>query len=464
MLKKKNPAGQGLNIIIVGCGKVGTTLVEELSQEGHAITIVDKDYQSVQTIANMYDVMGICGNGASYSVLKEAGIEGTDLIIAVTASDELNLLCCTVAKRVGNCAAIARVRNPEYNKEIGYLRDKLGLAMIINPEYEAAIEAARILYLPSALEVNTFAHGQAELIKFKIPEGNTLDGMTIKDIGNHIDTKILICAVERNGEVYIPDGNFTLVAGDIASFVSSRKKVKEFLVAIGFKTNKVKDTMIIGGGKSTYYLAKRLLRNGISVKIIESDRSRCEELSKLLPKAIIINGDGTDEDLLKEEGIEYVESFVPLTGIDEENILLTLYARQVSNAKVITKINRINFTEVIDTLDLGSVVYPKYITAEAIIAYVRAKNASKDSNIETLYHMFNHRVEAIEFRVDDESAVTDIPFKDLHLKKNLLVSFINRNGDIIIPSGNDCIRLGDTVMIVTTQTGFYDIQDILEDR
>lgn len=461
MLKKKNPAKQGLNIIIVGCGKVGTTLVEELSQEGHAITIVDKDYHNVQTIANMYDVMGICGNGASYSVLKEAGIEGTDLIIAVTASDELNLLCCTVAKRVGNCAAIARVRNPEYNKEIGYLRDKLGLAMIINPEYEAAVEAARILYMPSALEVNTFAHGQAELIKFKIPEGNILDGMTIKDIGNHIDTKILICAVERNGEVYIPDGNFTLVAGDIASFVSSRKKVKEFLVAIGFKTNKVKDTMIIGGGKSTYYLAKRLIRNGISVKIIESDRTRCEELSKLLPKAIIINGDGTDEDLLKEEGIEYVESFVPLTGIDEENILLTLYARQVSGAKVITKINRINFRDVINTLDLGSVVYPKYITAEAIIAYVRAKNASKDSNIETLYHMFDHRVEAIEFRVDDESDVTDIPFKDLHLKKNLLVSFINRNGDIIIPSGNDCIRLGDTVMIVTTHTGFYDIQDIL---
>ncbi|MBO4987334.1 MAG: Trk system potassium transporter TrkA [Lachnospiraceae bacterium] len=463
MFKKKNPAGQGLNIIIVGCGKVGTTLVEELSQEGHAITIVDKDYQNVQTIANMYDVMGICGNGASYSVLKEAGIEGTDLIIAVTESDELNLLCCTVAKRVGNCAAIARVRNPEYNKEIGYLRDKLGLAMIINPEYEAAVEAARILYLPSALEVNTFAHGQAELIKFKIPEGNILDGMTIKDIGQHIDTKVLICAVERNGEVYIPDGNFTLVAEDVASFVSSRKKVKEFLVTIGFNTNKVKDTMIIGGGKSTYYLAKRLIRNGISVKIIESDRTRCEELSKLLPKAIIINGDGTDEDLLKEEGIEYVESFVPLTGIDEENILLTLFARQVSEAKVITKINRINFRDVINTLDLGSVVYPKYITAEAIIAYVRAKNASKDSNIETLYHMFDHRVEAIEFRVDDESGVTDIPFKDLHLKKNLLVSFINRNGDIIIPSGNDCIRLGDTVMIVTTHTGFYDIQDILED-
>lgn len=463
MLKRKNPVANGLNIIIVGGGKVGMTLVDELSQEGHAITIIDKDYQNVQTIANMYDVMGICGNGASYSVQKEAGIEATDLIIAVTESDELNLLCCTIAKRVGNCAAIARVRNPEYNKEIGYLRDKLGLAMIINPEYEAAVEAARILYLPSALEVNTFAHGQAELIKFKIPEGNILDGMTIKDIGQHIDTKVLICAVERDGEVFIPSGNFTLVAGDVASFVSSRKKVKSFLENIGSKTNKVKDTMIIGGGKSTYYLAKRLIRNGISVKIIESDRQRCEELSKLLPKAIIINGDGTDEDLLKEEGIEYVESFVPLTGIDEENILLTLYARQVSNAKVITKINRINFREVINGLDLGSVVYPKYITAEAIIAYVRAKKASMDSNIETLYHMFDHRVEAIEFRVDDESTVTDIPFRELKLKSNLLVSFINRNGDIIIPSGNDCIRLGDTVMIVTTHTGFYDIQDILAD-
>lgn len=461
MSKKKTTAKQGLNIIIVGCGKVGATLVEELSQEGHAITIIDKDSQKIQSLTNMYDVMGLCGNGASYSVQKEAGIEATDLIIAVTESDELNLLCCTIAKRVGNCAAIARVRNPEYNKEIGYLRDKLGLAMIINPEYEAAIEAARILYLPSALEVNAFAHGQAELIKFKIPEGNILDGMTIRDIGNHIDIKVLICAVERNGEVHIPDGNFTLVAGDVASFVSSRKKVKLFLENINFKTNKVKNTMIIGGGKSTYYLAKRLLNMGISVKIIESDHARCEELSNLLPKAVIINGDGTDEDLLKEEGIEYAESFVPLTGIDEENIMLTLYAKQVSGAKVITKINRINYKDVINSLDLGSVVYPKYITAEAIIAYVRAKKASMDSNIETLYHMFNHRVEAIEFRVDDESDVTDIPLKDLRLKKDLLVSFINRNGDIIIPSGDDCIRLGDTVMLVTTHTGFYDIQDIL---
>lgn len=461
MSKKNNAAPEGLKIIIVGCGKVGTTLVEQLAQEGHDITIIDKNAEKIQTLSSMHDVMGIVGNGASYSVQKEAGIEDTDLIIAVTESDELNLLCCTVAKRVGDCAAIARVRNPEYNKEISYLRDKLGLAMVINPEYEASREAARILYLPSALEVNAFAHGQAELIKFKIPEGNLLDGMTIANLSQQVKTKVLICAIEREGKVTIPSGNFTMVAGDIISFVSSRKNVKSFLENIGFKTNKVKNCMIIGGGKAAYYLAQRLLHMGIAVKIIEVDKARCEELSVLLPKAVIINGDGTDEDLLREEGIEYVESFVPLTGIDEENILLTLHARQVSNAKVITKINRINFKNVIANLDLDSVVYPKYITSEAIIAYVRAKKDSMDSNIETLYHMFDHQVEAIEFRVDGESDVTNIPFKDLSLKQNLLVSFINRNGDIIIPNGLDCIMPGDTVMIVTTHTGFNDIQDIL---
>ena len=392
----------------------------------------------------------------------EASIEDADLIIAVTNSDELNLLCCTVAKRVGGCAAIARVRTPDYSTEVGYLREKLGLAMIINPELEAAKEAARILYLPTALEVNSFAHGQAELIKFKVPEGNMLDGMTIAFLGKTIAHNILICAVERGKEIFIPSGDFQMKKGDIISFVSSRRSAKDFLETIGFKTNRVKSTMIIGGGKAAYYLAKQLLHMGISVKIIEIDKARCEELSILLPKAVIINGDGTNEDLLKEEGIEYTESFVALTGIDEENILLTLYARQVSNAKVITKINRITFKDVISNLDLGSVIYPRYITSETIIAYVRAKKNSMGSDIETLYHMFDHRAEAIEFRVREKSAVTNISLAELPLKKNLLLSCINRNGKIIIPSGQDCIRVGDTVMIVTTHTGFNDILDILE--
>lgn len=463
MFRPKKQDTQGLQIIIVGCGKVGATLIERLSQEGHDITIIDKNAQKIQEITNLYDVMGLVGNGASYSVQKEAGIDATDLLIAVTDSDELNLLCCTIAKRVGDCSAIARVRTPDYSKEVGYLQKKLGLAMIINPELEVAREISRILAMPSALEVNSFAHGQAELIKFKIPENNILDGMKVADIATFMSVKTIICTIEKDGEVYIPSGNFVMHAGDVISFVAARNSTKSFWENIGFHSKKVKNTMIIGGGKAAYYLANRLLHMGISVKIIEADKERCEELSVLLPKAIIINGDGTEQELLAEEGIEYTESFVPLTGMDEENILLTLHASQVSNAKVVTKINRINFKDVISNLDLGSVVYPRYITSEAIIAYVRAKNNSRNNNIETLYHMYDHRVEAIEFRVEQSSAVTNVALCDLSLKENILVSCINRNGSIIIPSGQDSIQVGDTVIIVTTHTGFKDIQDILEE-
>lgn len=462
LFKESNSNKNGLNIIIVGCGKVGATLTEQLRKEGHDITLIDKDAQAVQALSDMYDVMGIVGNGASYSVQMEAGIEDTDLIIAVTDSDELNLLCCTVAKRVGNCAAIARVRTPDYSEEAGYLREKLGLAMIINPELEAASEVARVLYLPTALEINTFAHGQAEMIKIKIPEGNLMHGQTISSLGKSISVNILICAIERGGEVFIPSGNFVLKAGDLISFTASRKNARTFLQKVGFQTNQVKSTMIIGGGKAAYYLAKQLLNMGISVKIIENNRSRCEELSILLPNAIIINGDGTDEELLKEEGIEYVESFVPLTGIDEENVMLTLHAKHISKAKVITKINRITFKNVISSLELGSVIYPRYITSEAIIAYVRAKKDSMNSNIETLYHMFDSRAEAIEFLIDKESNITNVSLMNLKLKDNLLIAVINRNGRIIIPNGNDSIRKGDTVVVVTTHTGLNDIQDILK--
>lgn len=455
--KKEN----GLKIIIVGCGKVGANLVDQLSKEGHDITVIDKKAEKIQDITNIYDVMGLVGNGASYSTQMEAGIEETDLIIAVTDSDELNLLCCTVAKRVGKCAAIARVRTPDYSEETGYLREQLGLALIINPELEAAREVARILYLPTALEVNSFAHGQAELVKFKVPEGNLLNGLSLAYLGKNITNDILICAVERNGEVYMPNGDFVLQSGDVVSFVSERHIARDFLKQIGLATRQVKDTMIIGASKAAYYLAKELLNMGISVKIIEKEKENCESLSVKLPKAIIINGDGTDPDILKEEGIETVQSFIPLTGIDEENIMLTLYAKQVSKAKVVTKINRVNYKQVINNLDLGSLVYPKYITSEAIIAYVRAKKNSMGSNIETLYHMFDSRVEAVEFIVEENSKVSGVPIKDLKLKKDVLISFINHNGHIIIPTGNDEIEDGDTVMIVTKNTGFTGIDDIV---
>lgn len=458
-ISKKN--SRGLKIIIVGGGKVGENLVRQLIKEGHDITVIDQDGEAVTRITGLYDVMGVVGNGASYSTQMEAGVENTDLLIAVTESDELNLLCCTVARQVAGCSAIARVRTPDYNSEAEYLRDKLGLAMIINPELETAKEASRILYLPTTLEVGSFAHGQAELIKFKVPEKSKLDNISIMDLSRSTKTRIHVCVVERDDKVYIPDGRFVIKPGDVVSFVSKRKRVRAFMDEIGIKTRQVKNTMIVGGGKAGFYLASLLIAMGINVKLIERDRDRCEELSELLPKAIIINGDGTNEELLREEGIETVQSFVPLTGIDEVNVILTLFARHVSDAKVITKISHMDFPAVLNSLDLGSVIYPKSITSEAIIAYVRAKSNSESNNIETLYHMYDHRVEAIEFMVDKASKATGTPLMELSLKPNLLVSFISRNGDLILPSGQDRIEVGDTVMIVTTNSGLSEIDDIL---
>lgn len=458
--RKYKAEKKGLNIIIVGCGKVGATLTEQLSKEGHDITLIDKNASKIQDLTNTYDVMGFVGNGASFSVQMEAGIEQADLMIAVTGSDELNLLCCTVAKRVGDCAAIARVRTPDYSDEVGYLQEKLGLTRIINPELEAASEIARILYLPTALGVNPFSRGRVEMVRFKIPQGNMLHGKKLAALGS-ISNNMLICAVERGKEIFIPGGSFEMKEGDIISFIATAKEAKNFLKKIGCQTQQVKDTLIIGGGKAAYYLAKQLLDMSIKVTIIEERKSRCEELSVLLPEAIIINGDGTNQELLKEAGIEWVESFVPLTGMDEENIILTLHAQMVSKAKIVTEINRTNFNNVMDRLQLESVIYPKYIIAETIIAYVRAKKDSMNSNIETLYHLFDSRVEAIEFLVTEESKVTYIPLKTLQLKNNLLVTCINRSGEIIIPGGDDCIEVGDTVIVVTTHTGFHDIQDIL---
>jgi len=452
----------GLNIIIVGAGKIARTIVAQLVEEGHDLTIVDIDSSVIDEFTQAYDCMGVVGNGATYATLKEAGIESADLFIAVTQSDELNLLCCTIAKQFSDAATIARVRNPEYNREVGYLRDKLGLAMIINPELEAAKEIARILFLPTALEINSFAHGHAELIKIRLPEGNMLDGKSIAYLGQHVTNEILICAVERDGNIVIPHGDFVLRSGDIISFAATRKSCLSFLKLIGFNTKGVRDTMIVGGGIACYYLADQLIKSGIDVKIIESDASRCEELSVLFPKATIINADATDKELLLEAGIHNAQSFVPLTGIDEENIVLSLYAKEVSNAKLVTKITRITFSEVISRLDLGSVIYPKYITSEAILTYVRARQSAKDSsNIETLYQLFDSRAEALEFRINSGSAVIGKPLKDLKLKKDVLIGFINHKDTIIIPSGNDIINDGDSVMIVTTHHGFTGIEDIL---
>lgn len=457
--KKKNGA---LSIIIVGCGKVGHTLVEQLSREGHDITVVDEHQSILEDVSNEFDVMGVRGNGASLGVLEEAGLSTADMVIAVTGSDELNLLCCTIARKAGgSLAAIARVRNPDYADELVYLRHQLGLSMIVNPELEAAREMARLLSRPQALTVSTFAKGQAELVRFKIPEGNVLDGHKVMELDDIFKCKYILCAVERAGDVTIPDGSFELRAGDDVSFISPAHDVHRMFASIGMKSRAVHSCMIVGGGKSSYYLAKQLIDQRMEVKIIEQSLQRCEELSTLLPEALIIHGDGSDESLLREEGIHSAEAFVPLTGLDEENILMTLYAKRVPGLKTITKINRINFGDVIEGLELGSVVYPKYITSEAIIAYVRARQNSINSNVETLYHMFDNRVEAVEFLVGKDAEVCGMPLMQMKLKDNLRVACIGRNGKVIFPRGQDMICPGDTVIIVTTHTGFVDIADIL---
>ena len=454
---------RGLKIIVVGAGKVGNTLVNRLAEEGHDLVIIDKNVNRLTELANLCDCMGIIGNGASYSVLDEAGVDTADLFIAVTESDELNLLCCTIAKQFNrNLSTIARVRNPEYGKEIPYLKKQLNLKMIINPEYEAAVEAARILFLPAAISINSFAHGSAEIVKIKIPEGNVLNGKTVAYLGSNFANDILIVGVERGEEVTIPNGSFELAAGDIISFVATRKACHSFLKSIGFKTNSVKSTIMIGGGTTAYYLADQLMKTGIDVTIIEKDVTRCEQLSELLPKATIINGDGVNEALLAETGIKDVDSVVAMTGIDEENIMLSLFARQISKGiKSVTKINKISFTDVINRLDLGSVIYPKQITAEAIITYVRGRQASIGSNVEVMYHLFDERAEAIEFKVKEQSGATGKPLKEMKLKPNTLLAFINRSGKIIIPSGNDSIEVGDSVMIVTLNKGFTALADII---
>ena len=460
--KNKKTAKDTLNIVIVGCGKVGHTLTEHLVHEGHDITIVDTNARVIQDTTEVFDVMGIHGSGASLSVLEEAGIANADLIIAVTGSDELNLLCCTIAKKVGgDISAIARVRNPDYADELVYLRQQLGLSMIINPELEAAKQIARNLARPKALTVSSFARGHAELLTFKIPADNILCGKRIMELDAIFGFGYLVCAVERAGKVVIPGGSFELGEGDDITILANTRDGHRVFAALGIESHAVSSCMIIGGGKSSYYLARLLIGHHMDVKIIEQNRARCEELSALLPNAVVICGDGGDEALLREEGIDSVEAFVPLTGLDEENILLTLYAKRLPGLKTITKINRITFNDVIEGLDLGSVVYPKYITSETITAYVRAKQNTIGSNVETLYHLFDGKAEALEFHVEKDAPVIGVPLMNLKKKDNLLIACIGRRGKIIFPRGQDAIQAGDTVIVVTTHTGFKDISDIL---
>ncbi len=453
-----------MNIIIAGCGKVGEKLTELLNEEkNHNITVVDICSNVITDIIGKYDVMGVVGSAVNIDTMKEAGIEDADILIAVTNSDELNMLACLIAKKLGDCKTIARVRDPEYAKTVHLIKKELGLAMVINPELASANAIARLLRFPSAIQIDTFAKGRIEILKFKVEEGSVLDNFEVQKIVAKLGCDVLVCGIERDNETFIPGGNFVIKAGDLVSVVAPITAETSFFKKIGIMHNRVKDTIIVGGGEIGYYLAKKLSESGIDVKIIEKNIRKCENLCEELPKKVsIINGDGTDNRLLLEEGLEKAESFVSLTNMDEENILLSLYAKTKTDGKIITKINRIAYDDVIDSLDIGTKIYPKNITAENIIRFVRATSNSMHNNIETMHFILNGKAEALEFFISDNSPVSNIPLVELNLKDNILIACINRGGKIIMPRGSDVILPGDSVVVVTLRSGFGDISDILK--
>ena len=452
-----------MNIIIVGCGKVGSTIAKQLCNEGYDVTVIDNNPNKLRAVSDGMDAMAMVGDGTSYTTLKEAGIESADVLIAVTDSDEKNLLCCVIGKRTGNLAAIARVRNPVYSNEREFLQKGFGLAMLINPESAGAEEMGRIFRFPSAIDIETFAKGKIELLTVRISEKSLLVGNPLTYIHQKLRTDVLVAVVRRKGQVIIPSGDFVIEAGDLVSVIAEHEQAHEFFRKIGIETHRVRDVMIIGGGKMTYYMAKNLAASGIGVKIIEKDFKRSEVLSELLPDAEIICGDGTDEDLLLEEGIEKVDGVAAVTGMDEQNIMLTLFARsQSENVKTVTKVGKLSFTKVIDSLDLGSVVNPKETTAQYIIQFVRSMRASMGSNVENLYKIANGEAEAIEFHVTEKTRAVSIPLVKLDTKKNILIGKIFRNGRAFTPTGHDSIEVGDSViLVVLSKDKIRDLDDIL---
>ena len=451
-----------MNIIIIGCGEVGKTLAEQLNTEDNAITVIDTRPEAVEYLTSRADVMGIVGNGATLSVQNEAGVRHADLLIAVTESDELNLLCCAVARKSTRCKTIARVRNPEYSAEAAYLKKELGIEMLINPEQAAATEIARILRFPSAIEIDTFSGGRVELLKFRLPNDSLMVGMSVKDVAMKLKCDILFCTVERGGEAFIVKGDFVFAAKDIISLIASPRNAAEFFKKIGYKIRSVKDVMIVGIGSMTHYLCGFLRRDGVSVTVIDPNLSACEEFSVRYPDVKVLEGDPTDKNMLLEAGIAKTGAVVALSQYDEENILLCLFAKSVSNGKTITKINRIEFDEVISHLTLDSTIYPKHITAEIIARYVRAAQSSMGSNMETLYHVIKDQVEAAEFVVHEGSDITDIPLSQLKIKNDVLIGAIIHEGQVIIPRGQDTIRPGDRVIVVSKKLTMNDLSDILK--
>lgn len=451
-----------MKIIVIGCGKIGKTIIEHVSKEGHSLVIVDNNREKVEELIERYDVMGVVGNGASLDIQEEAGVKFADLVIAVTPKDEINILASMVAKKLGASSTIARVRNPEYLRQTKLMQEELGLSMVVNPEQETADEIINMVNLPSLLKLEPFAKGKVNLVEILVEENNPLIGETLITMNKKIKTKVLICAIQRAGNVIIPNGNFKIEQGDRLSITANASSLVTFLKELNLIKSPLKNIMIIGGGKISYYLAKELSNKKYHIKLIEMNKNRAEEMAELLPKVDVICGDGTDHELLIEEGIEASDACIALTNVDEENIIVSMYATGLKIKKVIAKIKRNSFLTMVNDLGIASIVSPKDIVASKIISYIRALSNKRGSNVLTLYKLVNNQVEALEFDAKKKEKFYNKPLKDLNIKENCLIACIIRDGNVLIPSGNDFIQLNDRVLVVTTHQQFDDLMDAFE--
>ncbi len=452
-----------MKIIVVGCGKIGTTILESLVEEGHDVTVVDNRPAALHEITNIHDVIAVCGNGGDCETLEEAGVAQADLVVAATGSDEVNMLCSFMAGQMGAANTVARIRNPEYNdRSLATMKQHLSLSMAINPDRLAAQEMYHMLRLPAAAKIETFSGRKFEMVEIKIKEDSPLAGLALSALRTKFKAKFLICVVKRGDQVFIPDGNFVLQAGDKVGLTAAHGEIQKLLKAVGMAKKQARKVMILGGSRTAYYLAKRLLSAGVEVKIIDKDPTTCETMSELLPAATIICGDGAQQELLLEEGLTDMDAFVALTGLDEQNILLSFFATANNVPKVIAKASRKELGDLAQQLGLECVISPRSLVADLLVQHARALKNSKGSNIETLYRLMNDKAEALEFNVKDDPRLVRIPLKDLQLRSQVLVAGIIRGRDIIIPAGDDVILPGDRVVVITAGLHLQDLADILK--
>ena len=451
-----------MKILIVGCGKIGSTLLSSFVSEGHDVVAIDTLPEVITELTNIYDVMGICGNGVDSDILAEAGVKNADLFIAVTASDEFNMLSCFLAKKMGAKSTIARIRNPEYNdKSLSFIRKQLELSMSINPERLAARELFNILKFPSAMKIERFSGRYLEMVEIRLKPDSVLDGVKLSELRSKYEAKVLVCCVKRGENTYIPDGNFVLQGDDRIGITGSPTEMQKIFKRLGLLTKQSKSVMILGGGKIAQYLADMLLSIGCNVKIIEQNEAVALRLCEDLPNAVIIHGDGARQELLLEEGINNQDAFVSLTGSDEENILISIFASSQGVPKSISKVNRDELASMADKLGVDTIISPRKIVSDLIVSYARALQNSLGSNVESLYKLMDGDAEALEFNVKADPRLTDIPLKALTLKKNILIAGIIRDRKTIIPGGNDVIMAGDKVVVIATGIKLSDLSDIL---